>query len=77
MTRFLARMIQPNMCLHKIRIIQSYKAPDRMLPDGTIEIGERIEQAQICGRRPGHTGQHGPWGRWYRWRTVLANRIDP
>ncbi len=65
------------MCTASRGIIQSYQPMSYFGEDGEIVTPPAITQHRACGKRPGHDGEHGPWGRWFKWRTMLANRIDP
>jgi len=61
------------MCGAKRDMISSYKAPDKLLPDGRIERGVETELWATCGKRLGHHGEHGPWSKWGRlmWKMGL------
>lgn len=62
------------MCGEKIKLISSYKAPDRMVGREIVR-GKETEIWRTCGKRPGHRGAHGPWSRLRRWRFKIENLL--
>jgi hypothetical protein len=64
----IARLLRPPMCNAKLMCVASYRAPDSI-----VVAGVTVSTWQCCGKRPGHDGEHGSWGRWFMWRTQLAN----
>lgn len=78
MRAWLARLIQPPTCDHKLRLVARYKAMDAWDPEtSTVIPGPTTETWQTCGLRPGHAGEHGGWQRFGLVRLRLANWIYP
>ena len=78
MRSWLARMLTPDFCGEKLRLVMSHKAMDTYDPETqTIIPGAEHKLWQTCGRRAGHEGDHGGAARLDRWRLAFANRLDP